>query len=212
MQSITTIKNWATGTTPDVLKNIHDAEINIAIYERGGVPFEAEIACLLADDFEFKASGDTKTILDQLTNTFDSASYPNFTEDIKNLLDHFKNVTAENEFRLLVATVKSNMCRRFHTDVNDLRMLCTYIGPGTEWLSEENINRKALDAGNDNRSVVVHQNDIRQVKSGDVTILKGALYPNNDRAVVHRSPTIETAGIKRLLLRIDTNTTKNLWV
>ena len=45
---------------------------------------------------------------------------------------------------------------------------------------------------------------------GDIVILKGALYPES-KAIIHRSPTIEETGKKRLLLRIDTNESVNFW-
>ena len=49
-----------------------------------------------------------------------------------------------------------------------------------------------------------------QVPENGVVLLKGALYPKaGTRAIVHRSPTIEESGEKRLLLRIDTNDNLN---
>lgn len=49
--------------------------------------------------------------------------------------------------------------------------------------------------------------DIQQAGTGDIVILKGALYPDG-HAIMHRSPTIEEMGAARLLLRIDTNAFK----
>jgi hypothetical protein len=90
--------------------------------------------------------------------------------------------------------------------MNDLRMLCTYSGPGTLWLSENNINRNALNSCGDNECIVLDESKIQQAKTGAVVILKGAIYPEEGtKAIVHRSPTIEDYGEKRLLLRIDTN-------
>ena len=96
------------------------------------------------------------------------------------------------------------MCRKFHTDINDLRLLCTYIGPGTLWLPDEAVDLKALQKGGDEQALVVDEQQIQQVSTGDVVILKGALYPEAN-PILHRSPSIEESGEKRLLLRIDTN-------
>jgi len=127
-------------------------------------------------------------------------------QDIKNLLHHFKAITNAKSFRLLLATVNSNMCKKFHVDINDLRMLCTYGGPGTLWLTEDNINRKALNPYGTNQSIVIDTNSIKQAKTGAVIILKGAKYQKDaTKAAVHQSPTIEESREKRLLLRIDTN-------
>jgi hypothetical protein len=86
-------------------------------------------------------------------------------------------------------------------------MLCTYIGPGTLWLKEDNINRRALvSSSSQDEDIVVNQNEIQQVEAGSALILKGAIYPKEGtRAIVHRSPAIEESGERRLLLRIDTN-------
>ena len=95
------------------------------------------------------------------------------------------------------------MCRKFHTDVNDLRMLCTYLGPGTLWVPDEAIDLDASYARGNGKDIVIDLEKVEQVGTGDVVILKGALYPEAN-AILHRSPTIEENGEKRLLLRIDT--------
>lgn len=127
-----------------------------------------------------------------------------FFEDVSELVKLFERATQASSFRLLLTTVSTNMCRKFHTDVNDLRLLCTYIGPGTLWLPDEAIDYKALQTGRNNQEIVVDERRIQQVRTGDVVILKGALYPEAN-PVLHCSPAIEGKGEKRLLLRIDTN-------
>lgn len=129
-------------------------------------------------------------------------------DDILGLLELFKQVSKTSSFRLLLATINTNMCRKFHTDINNLRMLCTYVGPGTLWLPEEAINHRALRAKRSD--FILDKNLIQQVDTGDALILKGALYPES-KAIIHRSPTIEETGEKRLLLRIDTNESLNFW-
>mgnify|MGYP001279277976 CR=1 FL=1 len=34
------------------------------------------------------------------------------------------------------------MCRLFHEDNNHQRLLCTYLGSGTEWIEDSFVNRK----------------------------------------------------------------------
>lgn len=201
-----TISNGAIGTTPAVLKNIHQAEVNIAIYNRDTQAFKSQINGLLKQDIQVKSRGDIDSILQELSNTIAPEKFGLILEDIKGLLHHFKDVTAAQDFRLQLATVNTNMCRKFHTDVNDLRMLCTYSGPGTLWLTDENINQEALNTPRSEAPVFKDESKIQQAKTGSVLILKGAIYPKKGtNAVVHRSPTIEESGEKRLLLRIDTN-------
>ena len=109
----------------------------------------------------------------------------------------------------MLTGVKTDMCRKFHSDINDLRILCTYYGPGTLWLPKETIDKKAYSADKDD--FIIDESLIQQVATGDAVILKGALYRNSD-PVLHKSPPVEAQGEQRLLLRIDTNEFVNLFL
>lgn len=206
METKTLFKNWEQGTSSEILETILQDNVNIAIYNRGLEACSEEIDNLLRQDIKLNLSGDINSILDQTANTISLDNYPLLFSDIEYLLSLFKKITKANSFKLFLATVNTNMCKRFHTDNNNLRLLCTYSGPGTLWLEEENVNRVALNALKSNKSIVIDTNKIQQAPTGAVVILKGSKYHNNDtKAIVHRSPTIEETGLKRLLLRIDTN-------
>ena len=206
MKTKTNIKNYVVGKVPATLENIHQPDVNIAIYNRDIGTLANEVNSLLTQDIEIRSSGDVGTILHALTEAIDPNTFRLILQDVKDLLHLFKKVTDAPSFRLLLATINSNMCRRFHTDGIDLRMLCTYSGQGTLWLSEDNINRNALSTRGDNDCIVLDENRIHQAETGSVLILKGSIYPQKGtKAIVHRSPTIEESGEKRLLLRIDTN-------
>ncbi len=206
------VKNWEIGTTPMILKRIHHTDVNIAIYERDTSALTKEISVLIERNTELRFSGDIGTIMNEISTFLNPQKFSLLLRDIKELLLLCKEVANVNEFRFLLATVNTNMCRKFHTDINDVRMLCTYSGPGTLWLTDDNINQKALDACDENQGIAIEENRIQQAKTGSVVLLKGAIYPDEEsKAVVHRSPTIEESGEKRLLLRIDTNETLNFW-
>ncbi len=197
-------QNWAIGATQEVLNQIHEQDVNIAIYNRDITSLNDEILSLINQDFEVFVYGDKSEILNVLEKELNQ--YPDFLKDIGSLLHVFEEISRAKTFKLLLATINTNMCRRFHTDVNDLRLLCTYYGPGTLWLKEENVNRTALETCKDNECIVLNPNDIQQAATGAVVLLKGAIYPvKGTKAIVHRSPTIEESGEKRLLLRIDTH-------
>ncbi|CAL2075698.1 DUF1826 domain-containing protein [Tenacibaculum sp. 190524A02b] len=204
MKPTTVIKNWITGTTPDILKKIHQKDINVAIYNRNIDSLQEEINNLLKQDISVIGSGSISNILNEVAKIITPNKFYLTYKDIKNSLILFSKVTGTNSFQLLIETINTNMCRKFHTDVNDLRMLCTYSGPGTLWLTEDNINRKALDTYKANESIVINENNIQQAQTGAVIILKGSVYKEKTKAAVHRSPTIEENGEKRILLRIDT--------
>lgn len=206
MKMVIITENWAIDNDPTVLHQIHENDKNIAIYERDVQLLKLEVDALLAKNIELRAIGDLRSISQSLMDEINELDFPLISKDIRDLLSHFKDVTKAKSFRLLLATVNTNMCRKFHTDINDLRLLCTYSGPGTLWLTEDNINHKALVSNLDNDSIVLDESRIQQAKTGSVIILKGAIYPKEGTSpIVHRSPTIEETGQKRLLLRIDTN-------
>jgi len=206
MKTATMVKNWVIGETPEVLKNIHQNNVNITIYNRDISTLKKEINSLLEQDIEFNSSGNIKSILKEITEVIELGEYSVIKQDIKNLLDLFKEVTNAKDFQLLLGVVNTDMCRKFHMDNNNLRMLCTYSGPGTLWLTENNINRKVLESRGSNQFIVIDKNIIKQASTGSVVILKGVKYSKETtKAAVHRSPTIEESGEKRLLLRIDIN-------
>lgn len=212
MEGSTLLQNWSVDSTPDILRSIHDNHINIAIYERDVEGLAQEIQFLLNSNVVVRATGNKVTIEEELAKHIDKEKCPLLIQDILTLLEHFSQVTNVEDFRLLLATVNTNMCRKFHTDVNDLRMLCTYSGPGTLWLTNDNIDHQAMSRNEDNEQVILDESKVQQAKTGAAIILKGAIYPyGKPEAVVHRSPTIEESGESRLLLRIDTNANLNLW-
>jgi hypothetical protein len=200
------IENWVIGNCPTSLRKIHQKHINISIYNRDITHLSDEVKSLLAINAEIRISGDVNSILKQISSELKSNDSLSILNDIKDLLLQFKELSGANSFRLLFTTVNTNMCSRFHTDMNDLRLLCTYNGPGTVWLSDSNVNRNALETYGDNETIVKDNSQINYAKTGSVVLLKGAIFPlKGTKAIVHRSPTIEESGLSRLLLRIDAN-------
>jgi len=206
IQTARTYANAAIGSDDNVLQDIHLASKNIAVYQRNVERLNEELSRIAEQPIECRASGTVAEILAILSDYFDTQlpEYPLLLGDISRLLELFERTTESSSFRLLLTTVSTNMCRKFHTDVNDLRLLCTYIGPGTLWLPNEAVNLKALQRRGEHQEIVRDQGQIQQVRTGHVVILKGALYPDAN-PILHRSPDIEKQGEKRILLRIDTN-------
>jgi hypothetical protein len=199
-------KNWEIGTTPMTLDKINKKEVNIAIYDRDISSLTKEVKKLLCMNIELRFNGSIETILNSISTTIDHEIFGSIIKDIHQLLKLFGETSDSNSFRLLLASVNSNMCQKFHTDINDLRMLCTYYGPGTLWLTDDNINRQALNSFGDEECIALDESKIQQAGTGSAIILKGAIYlSEGTKAVVHRSPTIEESVETRLLLRIDTN-------
>jgi hypothetical protein len=100
------------------------------------------------------------------------------------------------------------MCPRFHIDKLGCRLVSTYQGPGTEWLSNDDVDRSKLGAGNmglsdDVSGLYSQAADIQQVNKGDIVLLKGeGWYGNEGLGAVHRSPAV-APGEKRVVLTLD---------
>lgn len=99
------------------------------------------------------------------------------------------------------------MCPRFHVDRTGLRLLCTYRGPGTEWLDDASADRRWLGGGPDRlddavSGLIVDPTGIQRLSAGAVVLLKGSAWPGNAAAgAIHRSPAV--AAPPRVVLAID---------
>ncbi len=204
MNQETIIENWVESNCIDCLYQIHKRDINITIFNRDIVNISCEIEELVHQGIALRVKGEKEMILETLHKELNQ--YLLLKNDIISLLNVFQNITTSKSYRFFLATVNTNMCSKFHTDINDLRMLCTYSGQGTLWLPNDNVNRKSLDACGDNEAIVIDEKEIKQAGTGSVLILKGAIYPKEGtKAIAHKSPTVEERGESRLLLRLDTN-------
>ena len=196
--------NAIIGNSTKLLEAIHQKENSIAIYQRDTATLQDDISMAMQNGTVIKASGTVEEIAIELAEFFalQLPSCQALLNDINKIMNHFAELANADSYHLLLSTVSGNMCRKFHTDINDLRLLCTYSGPGTLWVSEDNSN---LEEGKRHKKgLSIKEENIHQVNTGDVIILKGALHPEGN-PILHRSPTIEETGEKRLLLRLDTN-------
>lgn len=131
------------------------------------------------------------------------AGFAALVEDIDRLARRFSEVARSPTLRLWFATVSDNMCRLFHTDAVALRLLCTYLGPGTQWVEENNVNWDRINEPR-NEARVRDLEQVQQCAPFEVAVLKGAMYDHNDgQAVLHRSPSVAGGSATRVLLRLD---------
>jgi hypothetical protein len=118
-------------------------------------------------------------------------------DDIQRLSGHFaalaSTLEAPRSATLGLETLQDDGCRRFHVDRVRLRLLCTYLGPGTEWLIDDQVDRDALAAHRPNEEIL-RQGVPQGLEPFQVAILKGALYPGGAGCgQVHHSPPISSA-------------------
>jgi hypothetical protein len=109
-----------------------------------------------------------------------------------------------------LSLTRSDDCRKYHVDWVGLRLIVTYVGPGTEWVPDHAVHRPALAAPwrsltAINRAIVPDPTQVLRARAGDVLLLKGESYPGNSgRGAVHRSPPIAHTSDRRLVFKLTT--------
>ncbi len=99
---------------------------------------------------------------------------------------------------LRYASVESAMCPRWHVDRVPIRMLCTYTGPGTEWLEDQGVDKARFS------DPEIVGGVCQRAARGEVVLLKGALWQGNAGfGAIHRSPAIASGEQRRMLLTLD---------
>ncbi len=124
--------------------------------------------------------------------------------DILFLVRLFLSIQPKQSLRVNFERVQTDACRLFHSDFVDLRLLCTYDGPATQWIENTCVDRSGLGSGCNDR-IVTDFSRIHELPLQSVAILKGDRYPGEEgNGVIHRSPPLDGSGMHRYLLRIDT--------
>jgi hypothetical protein len=131
--------------------------------------------------------------------------------DVEFLIGVFRDLFDSDNLGLRLRSLDKAMCPRFHVDRVPVRMVCTYGGPGTEWLPEIAINREKLGSGacgqpDETSGLILNSNSaaIQSIPSFAIGLLKGELWEGNEgRGAVHRSPRPTLQDPRRLLLTLD---------
>ncbi|WNL42730.1 DUF1826 domain-containing protein [Halomonas sp. PAMB 3264] len=192
-----------------VLPRIFDEAINIAVFERAlpaDIALSAKAQCQTERAWQFGWLGEINEA---------------FTEDLRRhlpapeageaLIEDIATVASAVAFLFETDTVgvrlrllNSAMCPRFHCDNLAVRLVTTYVGPGSEWLPEHAVNRLGLGAPRADRpEVAADPHAVQCLECGDIALIKGSGWIGcEERGLVHRSPAL-AGGEKRLLLTID---------
>jgi hypothetical protein len=138
---------------------------------------------------------------EELVRGLDGPGRAGWVEDVRWLAELYRDLTEADELGLRLHASDRSMCPGFHVDRIGLRLVCTYAGPGTEWLQEPQVDRGALAR----RALAeVHRGGaVERMVVGAIGLLKGESWPGNEgRGAVHRSPALPP-GQRRVLLTID---------
>ncbi len=194
------------GRSAEVLDDIARPGVELAAWQRGADPAWAGwLAALPADALPVGrlevAPDDT---VRSLHAQFDAEGIPAgmprdaWVADIASLVTRFAALAQTRTVRLRLDAITGDACRRWHRDCVALRLICTYRGPGTQWVPP-GLGAAVLARPDDDAPEAMAFN------TGDVALFKGCGWDGqaHDGGIVHRSPRIAGRGLTRLVLVLD---------
>jgi hypothetical protein len=110
---------------------------------------------------------------------------------------------------LRLEVVRKAMCPRLHVDRVGIRLLCTYRGPGSEWVEDAAVDRRFLGAASGGRpdessGLLLPGHLIERIPPFAVALLKGSLWQDSGGlGIVHRSPAVPAGQGPRVLVALD---------
>jgi len=126
-------------------------------------------------------------------------------DDITLLAQKYADITRPNKIDIRLDVIQDDACWKFHLDRVNYRLVTTYLGEGTQYVSPENAN-EALEKQTD------YKGPIKTIREQEVAIFKGSCnIPGT--GIVHRSPPITVKQTTRLLLCINarSDVSPDLW-
>ena len=199
------------GIHPTVFTNIYCEDTNIVIWQRKlSKPLTEAVAfyqdlCQEPQTIEI-ASKSASAQINEIVGV--DHRFAELSKDIAELVDMFCCLFDLKRVGLRITPLDRAMCPKFHVDRVPCRLVTTYHGGATEWLPHQAVDRSKLGAGSNGKSdeqsgIFANKNDIQQLNTGDVALLKGELWQGNENAgLVHRSPSA-SKNDNRLLLTLD---------
>ncbi|MFJ2983773.1 MULTISPECIES: DUF1826 domain-containing protein [unclassified Pseudomonas] len=191
------------GESPRVLTEIFKDGVNLAVWQRR-LPAQVEdFAALLVSLGQPLADQRVLDVNEQetpllpglLAEAADLQGYESFVADVRWLVSAYTCLLGARRVGLRLRILQGAMCPRFHVDNVPVRLLTSYVGPGSEWLEEGAIDRVGLHLA------AAPVDNIQRLQTGDVAVLKGEKWLGNEGAgLVHRSPPSQA---RRLLLSLD---------
>ena len=205
------IRRATQGSDPEVFTDIYLEETNMVIWHRQlSATLKSAVDAFLTSNptFQLSMTVTPESALSSLSDALGDSGQTELSENMSELVNMFCCLFALKRVGLRLTALDRAMCPKFHVDKVPCRLLTTFQGVATEWLPHQAVNREKLGHGSngkpDSQSGLFNsQQDIQQLCSGDVALLKGELWEGNENAgLVHRSPALPT-GKRRLLLTLD---------
>lgn len=199
------------GETPPVFDELSRTDVNLAIWRRGlpdGLEASLQRWAKLRKDGHEQVISPSNFELAPLLRQLGGPAREWLSKDLTILIGRFRRISGAKRIRITFGPIHSDRCRKFHTDNLRYRLICTYLGPGTEWVPNEAVDRAAMDGVpgcplEANTRIVRCSTLIQHASVGDVLMMKQDLHPDG-LGLVHRSPPIEQLGGTRVALILST--------
>lgn len=131
-------------------------------------------------------------------STSDREGLSALASDVGDLAKILMRIAEQPCVRVRLEWVTDQQCSCFHSDRVPYRLVCTYRGEGTEWVTNQTAAKLTSPDSEP------PENEVYRLASGDVAIMRGSLsVADGTPALMHRSPPIASASQARLFLAID---------
>lgn len=195
----------------EVLEALAGADADIAVWRRpvpeGSSTALATWACSSPPPCDRTYRVQSSDLAPWISGLVDAEARAWLERDIRTLVARFAGALDVDEVRMVLGVVSDDKCRKFHVDNLRMRMVCTYVGPGTEWVDDAWVRREALThraaAAVTNRGIVDGRDHVEHANAGDVLWIRGRSWRPGPFGGVHRSPSIAESGQVRLVLVVS---------
>ena len=125
-------------------------------------------------------------------------AHPALRRELALLLELYGDLLGCAAIGLRIERLERAMCPRWHVDRTGIRMLCTWCGPGTEWLDAPGIDPRNLSGSAAGAPAT------GQARPFDIVLLKGTAWQGNVAGgAIHRSPMVAPGSEPRILVALD---------
>jgi hypothetical protein len=195
-----------------ILTDIYQEDVNIAVWQNTLSPqilHDINLLMLSTERLNIKftaAPDDVEQALQDCADVLQDK--PTLYNHIALLTDMFCTLFDLKRVGVRLAILDNAMCPKFHVDKVPCRLITTLYGVATEWLPNDKVDRSKLGAGSlglpdEISGIIKGKQDIEKMTAGDVILLKGeGWYNNENNGAVHRSPAL-SINDRRLLLTLD---------
>ncbi|HTZ86391.1 MAG TPA: DUF1826 domain-containing protein [Solirubrobacteraceae bacterium] len=198
--------------TPQGVEQLHDPSVDLWLWQRTLSRLLSDSAArLAARPFALRLSVAAAAPRVPLTDALDRAGVDErslhlWAHELSTMVELLGRLGHSEVLVRLEGGSRVGAAPRYHVDGTSVRLLCTYAGPGTEWLPEHAVDRRQLKRRRSHppptsSRIARHPRAVQRTQPGWVAIIRGASGESAlRRGLVHRSP---ASTVPRLRLRID---------